>query len=95
MSVVLLDCLLPVKQTESNSRLALFNVSSVQLDLCPHDFATVRLWVPPLCRSMSLSLLSGDEPMVVPDTHLDWRFAKNVRDENRKFQFSKRLEPCR
>jgi hypothetical protein len=76
-----------------NSRLALFNVSSDQLDLCPHDFATVRLWVPPLCRCMSLSLPSGDEPMVVPDTHSDWRFAKNVRRELSNSSFQKELSP--
>jgi hypothetical protein len=61
-----------------NSRLGVFNVSSDELDMCPYDFATVRDRVP-LCHYMSLLLPSGDEPMVVPDTHLDWRFAKNVR----------------
>jgi hypothetical protein len=29
--------------------------------------------------SMTSSCRSGDEALVIPDTHADWRFAKNVK----------------
>jgi hypothetical protein len=29
--------------------------------------------------SMTSHCRSGDEPLVIPDTHVDWRFAKNVK----------------
>lgn len=32
-----------------------------------------------LLARMTLPWRSGDEPMVIPDTHADWRFAKNVK----------------
>jgi hypothetical protein len=38
----------------------------------------VRAVVPRSCFAIKFPVRRGDEPMVVLDTHLDWRFAKNV-----------------
>jgi hypothetical protein len=32
-----------------------------------------------LLASMTSPYRSGDEALVIPDTHADWRFAKNVK----------------
>jgi hypothetical protein len=46
---------------------------------CAH--AILQRYVRVACsfQGMSSPEHSGDEPMVVPDTLADWRFAKNVR----------------
>jgi hypothetical protein len=46
--------------------------------MCARSFATVCPGILPHA-GISSCYRSGDEPMVVPDTHADWRFAKNVR----------------
>ena len=59
---------------ESGELLA-FNIT-----LWPCNSSTVSSYIVEPQRSCLDALVSGDEPMVVMDTHLDWRFMRNVSD---------------
>jgi hypothetical protein len=48
------------------------------LILCTCYPPTVSLCTNAFYSFLHAHLCSGDEPMVILDTHLDWRFAKNV-----------------
>lgn len=60
------------------SRLGVSVVSSDGLHMCPRGFTTVCSGACYM-QEISLPCCRGDEPMVILDTHADWRFAKNVR----------------
>jgi len=66
------------RDQQIHSRLGVPNASSDELHMCAYSFATVCPEFLPHA-GISSPCRSGDEPMVVPDTHADWRFAKNVR----------------